>query len=102
MNKRMYLIIFVVLTVLVVSLLAWFISGQEDTAETMTSNKSDQIDQVNSPKLNANLSETQVLQRIKDSHARRKLVSLDEDKLRAGIFQSTNVLFEYCGYGVYV
>ncbi|WP_336951290.1 metalloprotease secretion chaperone CpaB [Acinetobacter sp. AS167] len=86
MNKRMYLIIFVVLTVLVVSLLAWFISGQEDTAETMTSNKSDQIDQVNSPKLNANLSETQVLQRIKDSHARRKLVSLDKDKLRAGIF----------------
>lgn len=85
----MYLIIFVVLTVLVVSLLAWFISSQEDTtdtAETMTSNKSDQIDQVNSPKLNANLSETQVLQRIKDSHARRKLVSLDEDKLRAGIF----------------
>jgi len=89
MNKRIYLIISVVLTVLVVSLLAWFISGQQETADTakaIASKQNEQIDQVNSPKLNANLTETQVLQRIKDSHARRKLVTLDEDKLRAGIF----------------
>jgi hypothetical protein len=96
MNKRIYLIISVVL---VVSLLAWWGSGQQETlntSETIKSKKNEQMNEVNQTSISENLTESQIQERIKDSVTRRKFVNLDEGKLRAGIankqmFNSSNV-----------
>lgn len=91
MMKQRYMIISVVLFVVLLSLLIWKMSIQEGTSKQDRTTGLERTQPLNKDKptlVNINLTESQILERIKESHDRRKLVTLDETRLRDGMLRN--------------